>query len=87
MSGGSFNYAYKKVEDFAYLLSEKISSNKTKDRWGCAYDFRDEVIAKMVEIEGQARKTAKLMREVEWLYSGDHGSDSFLALVKKIEQE
>ena len=87
MSGGSFDYAYQKVADFAELLSALIANNKTKDRWGCVHDYSDEVVENLVAIEGQARKTAKLMREVEWLYSGDHGSESFLALVKKIEEE
>jgi hypothetical protein len=42
-------------------------------------------IEKLKEIQVMADHTAALMREVEWLYSGDTGDESFMARVAEIE--
>lgn len=72
MSGGSFDYAYCRVNTFADELSEKLDSET---------EFEPEVIGKLRMIESYSRKAAMLMKEAEWLYSGDTGEDSFMKRV------
>lgn len=78
MSGGSFNYAYSHVADFARDLRAKLDEHP---------EYWDDpaVLAKLREIAALAQRAADLMFEAEWLYSGDTGEDTFLARVKKIE--
>lgn len=86
MSGGSFDYAFTKVSQFSEELDLKLRNREKKDTYGQKlYDFEPQVLAKLKEISKLARKMASLMREVEWLYSGDTSEDSFLEEVKKIE--
>lgn len=84
MSGGSFDYAYSSVGDFADELSDKLSRNDVEED-GWKYGFELATIAKLREIEAIARKTAALMKEAEWLYSGDTGDESFMERVRHIE--
>jgi hypothetical protein len=79
MSGGSFNYAYQGTERFADELQLKLEEDN--------YQFNGSTRNKLWEIEALARYTAKLMREAEWLYSGDTGDDSFMQRVAEIESE
>ncbi len=81
MSGGSFNYAYGLVEKFAYDLGHRLDRNNDQDEWGHAYEFSDETVHALRNIENLAFRLAKLMRETEWLYSGDHSEESFLRLI------
>jgi len=79
MSGGSFDYAYEKVVSFTNDLKESLENEP---------DFYSQlVVNKLKEIERIADKTAKLMKEVEWLYSGDTGEESFMERVKEIEEK
>lgn len=82
MSGGSFNYSYRKVDEFSYTL-EKILDDIDRDDEDCG--FEKETIEKLEGILVLCRKTAKLMKEVEWLISGDTGDESFMKRVKEIE--
>lgn len=79
MSGGDFNYAYQTVEQFALELAHKL------DNPTAYYSTDPEVIKTLHRIGCDAIKTAALMKEVEWLYSGDIGSDTFMDRVKEIE--
>lgn len=83
MSGGSFDYAYGRVETFADSLAEKLKHNDEADEYGCIYGFRPETVARLREVEFFARTAASLMHDVEWLYSGDVGEDSFMERVHK----
>lgn len=73
MSGGSFDYAYSKVNYFVDDLDDKLNDPE--------YVFSPEVMAKLREIKGIAENTAQLMRAVEWLYSGDDSEETFLRKV------
>jgi hypothetical protein len=87
MSGGVFDYAYMYVSRFADELELKIENRKTANEWGeTYYDYSDEVINKLNEILKDARRISSLMKEVEWLYSGDTGEDTFLERVNRIEK-
>jgi hypothetical protein len=88
MSGGHFcdnSYPYYKVSQFADELEEEIQDKK--DEYGHSYNFSPEVIEYVKEQLPKMRKMAEIMRAVDYLYSGDHGDDSFLLLVKEIEQK
>ena len=74
MSGGSFDYAYSKVNYFVDDLDDKLNDPEES--------FSPEVTAKLREIKEIAQNTAQLMRAVEWLYSGDDSEDTFLEKVK-----
>jgi len=86
MSGGSFDYAYSGVQDFADELGMKLDNWNKKTEYGdTPYKFEPTTRAKLREIEALARKTAALMKEAEWLYSGDTGDESFMERVRQIE--
>jgi len=86
MSGGSFDYAYQKVEEFTESLDLKLANYDKCDEEGSRpHDYSKEVREKLMQINALVAKTAALMREVEWLYSGDTGEDSFLFRVGEIE--
>ena len=78
MSGGSFNYAFCRVIEFVEELQRKI-------KYGRFRNYSPEVIAKLQGIAKDAERTAQLMREAEWLYSGDTSEDDFLERVAEIE--
>lgn len=85
MSGGSFDYAYGRTQQFADELKNKLDERKITDEWGQRrYDFRDDVIATLEDIHKLAEMAARMMKEAEWLYSGDTGEDTFMARVKEI---
>lgn len=87
MSGGSFDYAYFKVEMFADELADKLNSSDKVNKYGeKPYLFEEVTMMKLHEIEKLARYTFRLMKEVEYLYSGDTSDDSFMARVTEIEQ-
>jgi hypothetical protein len=84
MSGGSFRYAYNHVEQFVEELHNKIDDNDKPNEWGDGFGFSPEVLVKLQEVVDIATLSAKLMKEVEWLYSGDTVEDTFLERVAKI---
>ena len=87
MSGGSFDYAYQKVERFADELAVRLDKcNKKNDYGETPHLYSQPTLDKLREIESHARYTAKLMQEVEWLYSGDNGEESFIKGVEEIER-
>lgn len=87
MSGGAFDYAYCRVLTFAEDLGDRIAACDEVDQWGnMPNKFSQEVLAKLRKAEQQVRKTSALMREVEWLYSGDTSEDSFMRRAAAIEE-
>jgi hypothetical protein len=89
MSGGHFNdcgYDYYKVAQFADELEGEILNNLKKDEYGFAHEHPPEVIEYLKEQLPQMRKMAEIMRHIDYLYSGDHGHDSFMNRVKEVEE-
>lgn len=78
MSGGSFDYVYYRVSEFADQLDEKLSEKDDS--------MTDEVRKEMVAISNKAHLLWKEMKEVEWYYSGDTGNESFLERLKSIRE-
>lgn len=83
MSGGHFNfgdYIYYRVAEFADELESEINNN-TNDKDGWCPNFNEETILYLKEKLPEIRRLAKIMKEIDYLYSGDHGEDSFLKAV------
>ncbi len=90
MSGGHFNdngYVYHDVDYFAYELEIKIENNNQPDEYGWAPNYPDEVLEYLKKQVAAIRKTASIMRHIDYLYSGDHGSDNFMERVKEVESK
>ena len=88
MSGGHFTdcgYDYYKVAQFADELEQEIAANNTVNEYGDKYNFDPDVIDYLEAQLPKLRKMAEIMRHIDYLYSGDHGDDSFLLRVKEVE--
>jgi hypothetical protein len=96
MSGGHFGdcgYDYYKVAQFADELEVEIINNgkeRTEDRtygveWYPNHD--PEVIEYLKEQLPKMRKMSEIMRHIDYLYSGDHGDDSFMGHVREVEKK
>jgi len=84
MSGGSFDYAYSRVLQFAEELRAKIANNGKENDYGEKREFSAQTIARLQSIVEDAERTAKLMKAVEWLYSGDTGENGLAASVADV---
>jgi hypothetical protein len=88
MSGGHFDYGCFRISQFAYELKHEIEINgdEAKDEFGdnIGYGFGKETMARLMTAQQIIETAGKLAREIEWLYSGDHGEESFNRLVDKI---
>ena len=90
MSGGHFNdcgYEYYKVAQFADELEAEVSNNFEEDEYGFAHEYLPEVCEYLLEQVTKMRKMAEIMRHIDYLYSGDHGEDSFMERVKEVEEK
>ena len=90
MSGGHFNdneYIYHQVSQFAYELEVEIQNNNKPDEDGYAKDYAPEVIEYLEEQVHFIHKMADIMRHIDFLYSGDHGEDSFMSRVQEVERK
>lgn len=86
MSGGHFgDYDYYKVSQFADELEQEIANNGKVDEYGYKREFDPDVIDYLEAQLPKLRKMSEIMRAVDYLYSGDHGDDSFLLRVKEVE--
>jgi len=87
MSGGSFDYAYARMHDFADDLRDKLAEQgQVVDGWEVG-TWPAEVAVKLEEIAHIVDYAAKLAKEAEWLYSGDTGEETFMWRVAKIEEK
>jgi len=86
MSGGHFgDYDYYKVAQFADELEVEIQNNNKPDEYEYAPNFSPETIKYLRKQLLKMRKMAEIMRHIDYLYSGDHGDDSFMERVKEVE--
>jgi len=77
MSGGAFDYDCFRVSSFAEELKNKLDENEIMFLEETEKLLRD--IQRMLEVAGAVAK------EVEWLYSGDTGEETFTARIKDID--
>ena len=90
MSGGHFNdngYIYHQVSQFAYELENEIQNNNVKDEYGYASNYNPEVIEYLEDQVHFLHKMADIMRHIDYLYSGDHGPDTFMKKVMEVERK
>ena len=88
MSGGHFGncgYDYYKVAQFADELEHEIECNDKVNEYGDKHNYDPDVIDYLEAQIPKLRKMAEIMRHIDYLYSGDHGDDSFLLRVKEVE--
>lgn len=87
MSGGSFDYAFMRVNQFANDLMIKLDNRKKENEYGeVSHNYSDDVITELTNIKLAAFTLSDLMKETEWLYSGDIGEETFLKNVAEIKQ-
>ena len=87
MSGGHFNdcsYVYYEIEDFAQELAEEIENNNGARDASDYPGFNSEVIDCLKAQLPLLRKTAIIMRAIDYLYSGDYGEETFLEKMKEL---
>lgn len=92
MSGGHFNgsgYIYYQVNQFADELENEIENNDREDErnYNYAPHFNEETLASLRQQLPLLRRMAQIMKEIDYLYSGDHGEDNFLKLMKNLNGE
>ncbi len=79
MSGGSFDYAYSGTAAFADALEGKLNQRSRQD-WSLSLAS----VQCLRQLVIEARRTAALMKEAEWLCDGDISDESFPERVAKI---
>lgn len=88
MSGGTFNssgYVYYEVDRFADELENLIERNEVDDDQGYSPGYGEEVIKILREKLPEIRRIAATMKHIDYLYSGDHGEESFIEKMKRTE--
>jgi len=86
MSGGHFNYDSSVMSRFADDLKHELDINDSQekddygDNVGAGYGKKTIVVLK--QCHAIIATAGDLAREIEWLYSGDHGEESFLKLAR-----
>ena len=73
MSGGSFDYAFFKVREFAEELRNRIDDS----------GFSDETKEELRNIAKEANTFADKMKSVEWMFSADIGEQEFLRNIRR----
>lgn len=90
MSGGHFDgYVYYQVQRFVDDLEFEIDRNfdaEDEDYEWCA-KFGEKTIDYLKEQIKHLKKTAEIMRAIDYLYSGDYGEDCFAERISQIEEE
>jgi hypothetical protein len=96
MSGGHFGdcgYDYYKVAQFADELEQEILNNgrgKHEDQtYGQEWypEHEPQVIEYLKQQLPKMRKMVEIMRHIDYLYSGDHGDDTFMKRVEEVERK
>lgn len=89
MSGGHFvdnGYPYYRVMQFADELQNEVDNNEVPDAdTGYCPRFSAETLAVLRAEIPVLRRAAEVMRAIDYLYSGDHGEDSFARAIHNIE--
>jgi len=87
VSGGAFDYGCFRISQFAEELQNKIDGNDRKDETGYQLSFNAEVIDALRSSQRLIELAGKLSHEIEWLYSGDIGEETFMARYHNITGE
>ena len=90
MSGGHFcnnSYPQYQVHQFADELENAIQNNNTPNEYDYCPKYNQEVIDYLKTQVDQLRKTAEIMKAIDYLFAGDHAEDSFLEEIQRIEKK
>lgn len=88
MSGGHFDYAYFRTQQFSEDLKYELdNAGKMNEHEHITEIYSPEVVEKLEQVRVLSEKTAKYMKAVEWLYSGDYSEESFMEEFERIENE
>jgi hypothetical protein len=87
MSGGRFQYLSAQLEYVAQEIAEIIANNDTQSA-GADYDlvgrgYSPEVLSELQNGVEALRRAAVYERRIDWLLSGDDGSENFLVRLKQ----
>jgi len=86
MSGGHFNYdssvMSRFADDFGHELD--INDSQEKDEYGdkVGAGYSKKTVAVLKQCHAIIAMAGDLAKEIEWLYSGDHGEEWFLKLIE-----
>ena len=78
MSGGHYDYKYAFILDFAHDLRDDIEKND---------EFSEETIASLHLCQANIEKSGLIAREVDYLFSGDSGEETFKIALYEIEMQ
>lgn len=84
MSGGHFDYICFRIAELADSLKQEIANNSKKDEWGDGHNYHKKTISTLKECHKLLEKAHKIAYQVEWLYSGDIGEETFIKEYTKI---
>lgn len=77
MSGGHYDYNQHYIWNIAEIIEKDLANNNQENEDG--YDSRmpSDVVARMTELKNKLEQVAKLVKEADWLYSGDTSEEYF----------
>jgi len=78
MSGGAFDYKYAEILNFLDKLSSAL---KVKDD-----NVSEKTLGEIKKMIKPIKLAAELMKEIEWLYSGDNSEETFLKNLTNIKK-
>ena len=86
MSGEHFDNISTRLESFIEQLSNELKDHAIPNEYGdTPYDYSPEVLQVAGDVLSKTSYLKKLIREVELLYSGDNGEESFLAAIAELQ--
>jgi hypothetical protein len=86
MSGDHFDGISTRLESFIEQLSSELKDHAIPNEYGdTPYDYSPEVLRVVGDVLSKTSYLKKLIREVELLYSGDNGEDSFLKAIAELQ--
>ena len=86
MSGEHFDNISSHLESFIEQLSSELKDHAIPNEYGdLPYDYSPEVLQVVGDILSKTSYLKKLIREVELLYSGDNGEESFLRAIAELQ--
>lgn len=84
MSGGHFDYAQHRIFDVAeQLRSLRENGEATSIDW----EEPEKVLAALDETIALAERCAFMVKQVDYLWSGDHGEATFLENIREYKQQ
>jgi hypothetical protein len=73
MSGGHFNFSPYMLEDIADSIETDVKAQQLGE-----HPWPKAVVTRLKTTAVQLRKLAKMVHHADYLFSGDHGPESFL---------